>query len=119
MIAAASRAASSALSNSIDRATFRSPARRWTRHSSSPGERTLPPRAADWVIAGAHDPLSWRRAGRARARGRVTMRLKGYRQSSNVEDRRGMSVGRGGAAIGGGGIILLLVFALVTGQDPV
>jgi len=46
------------------------------------------------------------------------MRLKGYRQSSNVEDRRGMSVGRGGAAIGGGGIILLLVFALVTGQDP-
>jgi|RhiMetdeSRZDD1v2_1073273.scaffolds.fasta_scaffold304061_2 predicted metalloprotease len=46
------------------------------------------------------------------------MRLKGYRQSSNVEDRRGMSVGRGGAAIGGGGIVLLLVFALVTGQDP-
>jgi predicted metalloprotease len=46
------------------------------------------------------------------------MRLRGYRQSSNVEDRRGMSVGRGGAAIGGGGIVLLLVFALVTGQDP-
>jgi uncharacterized protein len=46
------------------------------------------------------------------------MRLKGYRQSSNVEDRRGMSAGGRGLAIGGGGIVLVLVFAVLTGQDP-
>jgi len=45
------------------------------------------------------------------------MRWKNYRQSSNVEDRRGMSAGRG-AAIGGGGIVLVLVLSLLTGQNP-
>jgi predicted metalloprotease len=46
------------------------------------------------------------------------MRLKGYRTSGNVEDRRRVSVGRGGAAIGGGGLLLVLVLSLVTGQNP-
>jgi len=45
------------------------------------------------------------------------MRWQGYRQSGNVEDRRGVRAGRG-AAIGGGGLLLLLAFALFTGQDP-
>src|SRR6185436_10638068 len=45
------------------------------------------------------------------------MRWAGYRQSENVEDRRGMSAGRG-VAMGGGGLLLLVVFALITGQDP-
>jgi predicted metalloprotease len=46
------------------------------------------------------------------------MRWRGYRQSENIEDRRGMRVGRGGAAIGGGGLLLILAVALLTGQDP-
>jgi predicted metalloprotease len=46
------------------------------------------------------------------------MRWKGERQSGNVEDRRGMTPARGGMAIGGGGAILLLILALVTGQNP-
>ncbi len=45
------------------------------------------------------------------------MRWRGERQSSNVEDRRGMS--RGGMAIGGGlGSIVLIVLALLFGADP-
>jgi hypothetical protein len=46
------------------------------------------------------------------------MRWRGQRQSRNVEDRRGMSAGRGGLAIGGGGIALILVLSLLTGQNP-
>jgi uncharacterized protein len=46
------------------------------------------------------------------------MRWKGERQSGNVEDRRGMTPARGGLAIGGGGALLLLIFALITGQNP-
>ena len=46
------------------------------------------------------------------------MRLKGYRRSSNVEDRRGMSVGGRGAAIGGGGLVVVLLLSLLTGQNP-
>ena len=46
------------------------------------------------------------------------MRWKGERQSGNVEDRRGMTPARGGLAIGGGSALLLLVFALLTGQNP-
>jgi predicted metalloprotease len=46
------------------------------------------------------------------------MRWRGYRTSDNVEDRRGMRVPGGGMAIGGGGLLLLVVLALVTGQDP-
>jgi predicted metalloprotease len=47
------------------------------------------------------------------------MRWRGQRESENVEDRRGMRVSGRGAAIGGGGLLLLLAFALLTGQDPV
>ena len=46
------------------------------------------------------------------------MRWRGERQSGNVEDRRGMTPARGGMAIGGGSAILLLILALVTGQNP-
>ncbi len=45
------------------------------------------------------------------------MRWRGERQSSNIEDRRGMS--RGGMAVGGGlGGIALIVLALLFGADP-
>ncbi len=46
------------------------------------------------------------------------MRWRGERQSDQVEDRRGMSVGRGGAAIGGGALLLALLYTLFTGEDP-
>ncbi|MCH9646935.1 MAG: zinc metallopeptidase [Deltaproteobacteria bacterium] len=48
------------------------------------------------------------------------MRWKGRRQSANVEDRRGQSPrGRGrGMTMGCGGLVLVIVFALLTGQDP-
>ena len=46
------------------------------------------------------------------------MRWRGMRTSENVEDRRGSRVGGGGMAIGGGGLLLLIAFALLTGQDP-
>jgi predicted metalloprotease len=45
------------------------------------------------------------------------MRWRDYRQSSNVEDRRGMRVG-GPIAIGGGGLVVLLLVSLLTGVDP-
>ncbi len=45
------------------------------------------------------------------------MRWRGERESSRVEDRRGMRP-RGGVAIGGGGLLLIVLFALVTGTDP-
>ncbi len=45
------------------------------------------------------------------------MRWRGERQSTNIEDRRGMS--RGGMAVGGGlGGIVLIVLALLFGADP-
>jgi predicted metalloprotease len=45
------------------------------------------------------------------------MRLDDERESTNVEDRRG--IGRGGMAIGGGlGTILVVVLALIFGVDP-
>ena len=47
------------------------------------------------------------------------MRLQGRRRSTNVEDRRGRRpMGRRGAGIGCGGIILVILFALLTGNDP-
>ena len=45
------------------------------------------------------------------------MRWRGERQSSNIEDRRGMSAGRV-AGVGGMGGLLLLILALVFGVDP-
>ena len=45
------------------------------------------------------------------------MRWRGERQSSNIEDRRGMSAGK--VAVGGGlGTVLLLIVALIFGADP-
>lgn len=44
------------------------------------------------------------------------MRWKGGRRSTNVDDRRGRSIG--GAAIGGGTIIIAFLAALVFGLDP-
>jgi predicted metalloprotease len=47
------------------------------------------------------------------------MRLGGERESSNVEDRRGAGIGRGGLAIGGGlGTLAIAVIALLFGVDP-
>ncbi|HEY8517462.1 MAG TPA: neutral zinc metallopeptidase [Candidatus Binatia bacterium] len=47
------------------------------------------------------------------------MRWRGRRQSANIEDVRGHRVSRGGiVGIGGTGLVVLLLFALVTGQDP-
>ena len=45
------------------------------------------------------------------------MRWRGERQSTNIEDRRGMSAGK--VAVGGGlGSILILILALILGADP-
>jgi predicted metalloprotease len=46
------------------------------------------------------------------------MRWQSGRRSDNVEDRRGISVGRGGASIGCGGLILVIALSLITGHDP-
>ena len=45
------------------------------------------------------------------------MRWQGRRQSSNIEDRRGSRLSRG-VGLGGIGTIVLILFALYTGQDP-
>jgi len=47
------------------------------------------------------------------------MRWKGQRRSTRVEDRRGRGgVVKGGAKLSGGVIILAIVFAVITGQNP-
>ena len=46
------------------------------------------------------------------------MRWRGERQSTNIEDRRGMSSGRGIAVGGGLGTLLIMILALVFGFDP-
>ncbi len=46
------------------------------------------------------------------------MRWRGERRSDQVEDRRGISPAKGGMAIGGGAALLVVLFALFTGQDP-
>jgi uncharacterized protein len=46
------------------------------------------------------------------------MRWQGRRQSSNIEDRRGSRVSCGVGIGGGIGTIVLILFALYTGQDP-
>jgi len=49
------------------------------------------------------------------------MQWRGRRQSDNLDDRRGRRVSRGGAGavgIGGTGLVLLLLFSLLTGQNP-
>lgn len=47
------------------------------------------------------------------------MLWRGSRQSRNIEDRRGLSVGRGVGVAGGGiGTIVIVVIALFLGVDP-
>jgi predicted metalloprotease len=46
------------------------------------------------------------------------MRWEGDRQSENVEDRRGMSTGGRGLALGGIGTIVVVLVALFLGVDP-
>jgi predicted metalloprotease len=46
------------------------------------------------------------------------MRWQGRRQSSNIEDRRGSRLSRGVGLGGGIGTIVIILFALYTGQDP-
>jgi len=46
------------------------------------------------------------------------MRWRGQRESDNVEDRRGVRIGRPGIAIGGGALLVVLALALLTGRDP-
>ena len=43
------------------------------------------------------------------------MRLGGQRSSNNIEDRRGMSIGKGGLGIGG---IVIAIVAYFLGFDP-
>jgi predicted metalloprotease len=45
------------------------------------------------------------------------MRIEGQRESDNVEDVRGSRFGRG-AGLGCGGVVIALVIAALTGQDP-
>jgi predicted metalloprotease len=47
------------------------------------------------------------------------MKWEGQRESTNVEDRRGMGVGGGHIAAGGGlGLVVMVVLALLFGVDP-
>src|ERR1051325_8687688 len=47
------------------------------------------------------------------------MKWEGRRESGNIEDRRGMSMGGVGLPIGGvGGLVLLLLISWVTGTNP-
>ena len=50
------------------------------------------------------------------------MQWRGRRASTQVEDRRGqrgrMPMGRRGAGLGCGGIVLVVLFSMITGQDP-
>src|SRR5262245_48450918 len=46
------------------------------------------------------------------------MRWQGRRQSSNIEDRRGMRVSRGGLVGGGIGTIAIALLVLFLGGDP-
>ncbi len=46
------------------------------------------------------------------------MRWRGQRQSSNVEDRRGTRISRGGLAGGGIGVVAILLIGLFLGVDP-
>lgn len=46
------------------------------------------------------------------------MKLDQVRKSSNVEDRRGSGVARKGIALSGGTLVLVVLFALITKQNP-
>ena len=46
------------------------------------------------------------------------MRWEGQRESDNIEDRRGIAVGRPGVGIGIGGLVLVLAVSFLTGTNP-
>src|SRR5690349_9930579 len=47
------------------------------------------------------------------------MQWRGRRESDNVEDMRGQRVARGGVVgIGGTGLVVIVLLALLTGQNP-
>ncbi|HEY4222028.1 MAG TPA: neutral zinc metallopeptidase [Myxococcota bacterium] len=47
------------------------------------------------------------------------MKLDGFRESNNVDDQRGVVGQHGGKiAIGGVGVVVIIVYSLVTGQNP-
>ena len=46
------------------------------------------------------------------------MRWRGQRQSSNVEDRRGLRVTRGGMVGGGLGLVAIMLIGMFLGLDP-
>src|SRR3954469_6809634 len=48
------------------------------------------------------------------------MQWRGRRESGNVDDLRGQRISRGGGMVGlgGTGLVLVVVFALLTGQNP-
>lgn len=46
------------------------------------------------------------------------MRWQQERRSDNVEDQRGRSVAAGGVKLGGGALVLILLFSLITKQNP-
>lgn len=47
------------------------------------------------------------------------MRWKHLKRSSRVDDRRGKRIARGGAKLSGTMIVIALIFAVVTGQNPI
>src|SRR5207249_5701696 len=58
------------------------------------------------------------RSPRGRRCGRPAMRWQMGRRSDNIEDRRGMPVGRGAAVGGGLGALVLVLLAMYFGVDP-
>src|SRR5437867_8904503 len=58
------------------------------------------------------------RSPRGRRCGRSAMRWQLGRRSDNIEDRRGMPVGRGAAVGGGIGTLVLVLLAMYFGVDP-
>ncbi len=46
------------------------------------------------------------------------MKWRDAQKSDKVEDRRGMTAGRATAGIGGGAILLIIIFSLLTGENP-
>src|SRR5215469_3161546 len=74
--------------------------------------RTLSSRRATRVTTAARPGRSGRRCGRP------VMRWQMGRRSDNIEDRRGMPVGRGAAVGGGIGTLLLVLVAMYFGVDP-
>src|SRR6185295_3892865 len=72
--------------------------------------------SASRVRQAAHQPAVPQRRTSLPTPQEAPMRWSGRRQSTNVEDRRGMPV----AGIAGGGIlaVVAILYALFTGQDP-